>query len=379
MYTLIKYKKKNVRFDFADQTICLTDMWRASGADPFKKVAHWQRLTSTKQLINKVKTELQTGVLDLQPGSSVELKGLIQKRKTQDGYNAETWGHQLLAIAYAEYLDVSFHLWCLHVVLKHLQGNPAPEKATLRTGKRRSSKYATGVKMMRLFKEHIENCIRQGVYEPKAGMDIITLVMYTHGFLTNLDDFQHRATIAVPPIPPIGHEVPENPPQEQEVQATVEKEPEPVNSTDPTPEETNDIPKVEIPVTQGDGYYYLSTWADEVAQLNFQDKQVQRELFTAFQQMAPEECCLTTRLLAKILRFYKLHPGTTVDYALEPARVAILLNTVAKAAPLENFVQRQEGSTHTVKNTYLFNRFAMQGIIQNLTAEDLRSLTIKAR
>jgi hypothetical protein len=101
------FESKPIRDDGA--LLCLTDMWRAGGADESKRPAAWLRHDATQEFAAYLET--------VSPAHS-----LVQ---TTEGRTGGTWAHWQLALAYAKYLSPAFHAWCNEVVRAVMQGGGA--------------------------------------------------------------------------------------------------------------------------------------------------------------------------------------------------------------------------------------------------------------
>ena len=98
-----------------DEMLCLTDMWRACGADPSKRPAKWREHDSTREFVAYV-------------ASSVILIENNECFQTLRGGGGEqgTYAHWQIGLAYAKYLSPSFHAWCNLVVREHMEGHLVP-------------------------------------------------------------------------------------------------------------------------------------------------------------------------------------------------------------------------------------------------------------
>jgi hypothetical protein len=111
----------NVRLYFKNQAIrddgdflCLTDMWRAGGADANKRPAQWLRLPGTLEFAEYLRDSIV--------GNSHNTLS-----RAESGQQGATWAHWQLAMAYAKYLSPEFHAWCNEVVRAVMQGrHPVP-------------------------------------------------------------------------------------------------------------------------------------------------------------------------------------------------------------------------------------------------------------
>jgi hypothetical protein len=108
----------NVRLYFKNQAIrddgdflCLTDMWRAGGADANKRPAQWLRLPGTLEFAEYLRDSIV--------GNSHNTLS-----RAESGQQGATWAHWQLAMAYAKYLSPEFHAWCNEVVRAVMQGRP---------------------------------------------------------------------------------------------------------------------------------------------------------------------------------------------------------------------------------------------------------------
>lgn len=95
-----------------DEKVSLTDMWKASGADPSKRPVNWLDSAQAKTLAEFLADSEKVRNSDL----------LVSAEK---GVNGGTWAHWHLALAYAKYLSPAFHVWCNEVIRREMQA-PAP-------------------------------------------------------------------------------------------------------------------------------------------------------------------------------------------------------------------------------------------------------------
>lgn len=97
-----------------DEKLCLTDMWRANGADPSKRPSDWTRKDGA-QFVDFTAENL-----------NMPLGHIIEAERGRDG---GTWAHWQIGFAYAKYLSPAFHAWCNEVVRDHMEGvlRPPPQ------------------------------------------------------------------------------------------------------------------------------------------------------------------------------------------------------------------------------------------------------------
>jgi len=91
------------------EMVCLTDMWRAGGADESRRPANWLRQEGVKTFLE----HLRGSVLDEHTESVRTVTG---------GSDPGTWGHWQVAIFYAKSLSPAFHVWCNTIVKAHMEG-----------------------------------------------------------------------------------------------------------------------------------------------------------------------------------------------------------------------------------------------------------------
>lgn len=93
---------------------CLTDMWRADGAEDSKRPNDWRSHSTNKSFIEFIE-------------ESVAASGGNESfRVVRDGGNVATFAHWQIALAYAKYLSPAFHSWCNTVVRDHMSGTLKP-------------------------------------------------------------------------------------------------------------------------------------------------------------------------------------------------------------------------------------------------------------
>lgn len=90
----------------------LTDMWRASGADPARQPAKWREQDATKAFVGYLQETLPP-----KESSLFEVK---------EGRNGGTWAHWQVGLAYAKYLSPAFHAWANGVVRERMEAKAAP-------------------------------------------------------------------------------------------------------------------------------------------------------------------------------------------------------------------------------------------------------------
>ncbi|ACL58148.1 KilA-N domain-containing protein [Methylobacterium nodulans] len=105
------------------ETLSLTDMRRAAGADPSRQPAEWLRSADAKRFLSFLADVLNLGNTQY---------GIV--RVVRGGKSPGTWAYWQVAMAYAKYLDPAFHAWCNEVVRQHMEAmhNPAIEAPTER-------------------------------------------------------------------------------------------------------------------------------------------------------------------------------------------------------------------------------------------------------
>lgn len=121
--TKFDYAGKPVRA-WSDETLSLTDMWRAAGGDETGRPAAWLRSADATKFIAAL-TEV-VSVRNSHTGPLVI--------KTIGGKNPDTRAHWQIGLAYAKYLSPEFHIWCNTVVRDQMEGrvNTPGRKVTLR-------------------------------------------------------------------------------------------------------------------------------------------------------------------------------------------------------------------------------------------------------
>jgi hypothetical protein len=99
---------RGFQINFDGEMVSLTDMWKANGSNPSKRVPKWMELPSTTQFIDT-----------LEKKSEVRKSDLIYtvKGNFKDGRVQGTWAHWQIALAYAKYLSPEFHIWCNEVAI----------------------------------------------------------------------------------------------------------------------------------------------------------------------------------------------------------------------------------------------------------------------
>lgn len=108
-----RFSFNNVVLRDEGELLCLTDMWRAAGAEDSKRPYEWLRHEGTQAFLEYLRENLNTGQ---------DRNSLL---RTERGVDGGTWAHWQLALAYAKYLSPAFHAWCNEVVRKVMQGGSA--------------------------------------------------------------------------------------------------------------------------------------------------------------------------------------------------------------------------------------------------------------
>ena len=85
------------------EMLCLTDMWRAAGADPSRHPTEWIRSAQAAEFIDHV-----LGVLRLSRDEAIQ--------NVTGGADPGTWAHWQIGFAYATDLSPKFHAWCNSLV-----------------------------------------------------------------------------------------------------------------------------------------------------------------------------------------------------------------------------------------------------------------------
>lgn len=98
-----------------NETLSLTDMWKASGSPDGRAPADWRALASSIEFADHVAEILNAGK------SGNELFQVIR-----GGKSPGTWAHWQIGLAYAKYLSPEFHMWCNTVVRERMEGKSAP-------------------------------------------------------------------------------------------------------------------------------------------------------------------------------------------------------------------------------------------------------------
>jgi hypothetical protein len=99
----------------------LTDLWKAAGSPKSKDLRFWLRQDGTVELINSVCRKLNV----------IQNHVLIVKR----GRSGGTWGHKLIALSYAGYLDKKIEVAVNQVFFERVEEEKDPEKAVIRVVK----------------------------------------------------------------------------------------------------------------------------------------------------------------------------------------------------------------------------------------------------
>jgi len=104
--TMLTYCGTHIRD--RDEMLCLTDMWRAAGAEENKRPAEWLRQENPQEFMRFIADSLNVGIDHI----AVAERG---------GRDPATWAHWQVGMAYAKYLSSEFHAWCNEVVRSHME------------------------------------------------------------------------------------------------------------------------------------------------------------------------------------------------------------------------------------------------------------------
>lgn len=102
----LAYEGQSIRDD--DELLCLTDMWKAHGADPSKRPVDWLKRDAAQEFVEYIASEKKVQQVHL--------------FKNTAGRNGATWAHWQIAFAYAKWLSPSFHAWCNEAARDRMQG-----------------------------------------------------------------------------------------------------------------------------------------------------------------------------------------------------------------------------------------------------------------
>lgn len=112
--TVLTYGESQIRTR-SDEKVNLTDMWKASGADPERRPGDWLAQDGTRRFCEYL--------ADTVPGG---IENLAEKSRGGATGGGATWAHWQLAIAYARYLSPAFHVWCNEVIRAEMQRRAEP-------------------------------------------------------------------------------------------------------------------------------------------------------------------------------------------------------------------------------------------------------------
>lgn len=94
-----------------DQTLCLTDMWKAAGSPENKRPNDWLATPMAREFVEFIGENL-----------NAEKSGIALVEAKRGGRDAGTWAHWQIGLAYAKYLSPAFHAWCNQIVRAHMEG-----------------------------------------------------------------------------------------------------------------------------------------------------------------------------------------------------------------------------------------------------------------
>lgn len=99
------------------EELCLTDMWRANGADPAKRPVNW--------LGSKQARDLRVFLAESQGVENSDSLVSAENGDPRAGIGGSTWAHWQLAFAYAKYLSPAFHAWVNQAAREKMTGRSA--------------------------------------------------------------------------------------------------------------------------------------------------------------------------------------------------------------------------------------------------------------
>jgi len=102
-------KFHNTEIRFRDDNLCLTDLWRAAGADDNKRPALWGRQENAREFIDHMSLVL-----------NVRIDHIWNSERGR--YDGATWAHFQIALKYASYLSPETQEWVGTVVRAHIEG-----------------------------------------------------------------------------------------------------------------------------------------------------------------------------------------------------------------------------------------------------------------
>jgi hypothetical protein len=153
--------------------LCLTDMWRAAGADDSKRPVDWARLPATIEFVEYIAENLKVGK-----------SHLFQIERGRDG---GTWAHWQVGIAYAKYLSPEFQAWCNEVVRAHME-------------RRHPSALSTQIelKMLEALERRVDHHdVRLDQHE-QVLVDMHKLAYETHGNVLAVRQWQEKTRLPKP-------------------------------------------------------------------------------------------------------------------------------------------------------------------------------------
>lgn len=101
------------------ETLCLTDMWKAAGADPARQPSNWLASADARRFIEVLS--------EINPRNS----GDDLVTSIRGGKAPGTWAHWQIGLAYAKYLSPEFHMWCNQVVRERMEGKSQTSVAVM--------------------------------------------------------------------------------------------------------------------------------------------------------------------------------------------------------------------------------------------------------
>ena len=93
--------------------VSLTDLWKQAGSPKNKRPIDWQKMDSTRELIDVLQVTFSSG-----------LKPLL---KTIRGRGAGTYAHKSIALSYAKYLDPKLHALVNEVFFERVEEEKNPD------------------------------------------------------------------------------------------------------------------------------------------------------------------------------------------------------------------------------------------------------------
>jgi hypothetical protein len=314
------------------ERVCITDMWKATGAIQSRRPSKWRETKEFKNFLEELKRHVPKD------------KQLFFK------VGNETWAFWQLAMAYAKYLSPSFHLWCNQVIKDYMEKRTecttdVVEQHT--NSPQQVSSYkpvhpvVNPLAILEIVKSHAQELIKAGL--PKnAALNVVT------GVVNTLCNVSFPMLLSAPEVTKQTTNLIQLP----RINGTI--------CTSTLNEDATDAQV--IPLNDTTDYMHVSTWLKrDVIPFSSKEKRSDNEAMAK----TLRGLGLETTDITSALRALRIHPGKTAKYEPTELELKEIFKKYAKKAT-EN-VSVLVNNVPTEVNThggYLFNLAAMSAALE---------------